>query len=227
VKKELLARQKERLLSEKADLLKQIGFVNEQGQGGLGVPLGDSIGELSTYDNHPADVGSEVFERSKDFALRESAMISVAAIDQALERINNGTYGFCEVCGQEIPLERLQAMPSTTLCRECKEGEEKIPRGDERPVEEDVIAKTLTRAFSDGPGAGYDGEDAWQEVARYSETTEEWSRGGSYYGDSRLDRVEDRGAVEEVDNIPYEVGEDGVIYKNFRGLDDESPPHGK
>ena len=108
-------------------------------------------------------------------------------------------------------------MPSTTLCRECKEGEEKIPRGDERPVEEDVIAKTLTRAFSDGPGAGYDGEDAWQEVARYSETTEEWSRGGSYYGDSRLDRVEDRGAVEEVDNIPYEVGEDGVIYKNFRG----------
>jgi hypothetical protein len=39
--------------------------------------------------------------------------------------------------------------------------------------------------------------------------------------------VEDRGAVEEVDNIPYEVGEDGVFYKNFRGLDDENPPQGK
>ncbi|MDI9448265.1 MAG: conjugal transfer protein TraR, partial [Bacillota bacterium] len=81
MKNGLFAKQKERLLLERAELLKQIDFVNEQGQGGLGVPLGDSIGELSTYDNHPADVGSEVFERSKDFALRESAMITVAAID--------------------------------------------------------------------------------------------------------------------------------------------------
>ena len=228
MKNGLFAKQKERLLLEWADLLKQIDFVNEQGQGGLGVPLGDSIGELSTYDNHPADVGSEVFERSKDFALRESAMITVAAIDHALERINSGTYGFCEVCGQDIPPERLQAIPSTTLCRNCKEGEEKIPRGDERPVEEDVLGKPFARTFTDASGAIiYDGEDAWQEVARYSETTDEWSRGGSYYGYSEFDIVEDSGAVEEVDNIPYEVGEDGVFYKNFRGLDDENPPQGK
>jgi hypothetical protein len=102
------------------------------------------------------------------------------------------------------------------------------PRGDERPVEEDVLGKPFARTFTDASGAIiYDGEDAWQEVARYSETTDEWSRGGSYYGYSEFDIVEDRGAVEEVDNIPYEVGEDGVFYKNFRGLDDENPPQGK
>jgi hypothetical protein len=39
--------------------------------------------------------------------------------------------------------------------------------------------------------------------------------------------VEDRGSVDEVDNIPYEVGEDGVFYKNFRGVDDESSPEKK
>lgn len=222
---ELLAEQKERLLREKAALLKRIEFMDEQGHGGLGTPLGDSIGELSTYDNHPADIGSEMFERSKDFALRESAMITVAAINQALDSISKGTYGFCEVCGREISLERLQAIPSTTLCHNCKEAEEEIPHREQRPVEEEVLGKPFARTFTDATGAiVYDGEDAWQEVARYSETTDEWSRGGSYYGYSGFDIAEDRGAVEEVDNIPYEVGDDGVFYKDFRGVDDGSSP---
>lgn len=216
---------KKRLLEERKDLLGQIKFIDEQG---LGEALEDSISELSTYDNHPADIGSEVFERSKDFALREHAMISLTAVDDALERIDEGSYGICDVCGREIAPERLEARPSTTICRDCKEAEEKIPHRDERPAEEDVLARPFARSFTDASGSiEYDGEDAWQEVARYSETTDEWSRGGSYYGYSEYDIVEDRGSVDEVDNIPYEVGEDGVFYKNFRGMDDESPPEEK
>ncbi|TEB06542.1 General stress protein 16O [Pelotomaculum schinkii] len=222
VDKAMLMGFKKRLLEERKNLLGRINFIDERG---LGEALEDSISELSTYDNHPADIGTEVFERSKDFALRESAMISVAAVDDALNRINEGTYGVCDVCGKEIALERLEALPSTTICRDCKEAEEKIPRRDERPAEEDVLAKPFARSFTDASGnIEYDGEDAWQEVARYSETTDEWSRGGSYYGYSEYDIVEDRGAVEEVDNIPYEVGDDGVFYKDFRGVDDESSP---
>ena len=220
-----LAEFERRLHDERKDLTDRIKFIDDQG---LDVPLGDSISELSTYDNHPADIGSEVFERSKDFALRESAMITVAAIDDALEKIKKGTYGLCDVCGKEIAMERLEAIPSTTLCRDCKEAEEKIPRRDERPAEEDVLGKPFARTFTDATGSVvYDGEDAWQDVARYSETTDEWSRGGSYYGYSEFDMVEDRGSVDEVDNIPYEVGDDGVFYKNFRGIDDESTPFEK
>lgn len=215
---------KKRLLKEKENLLERINFIDNQG---LGESLEDSISELSTYDNHPADIGTEVFERSKDFSLRESAMISVAAVDDALNRIREGTYGVCDVCGKEIAPERLEALPSTTICHDCKEAEEKIPHRDERPAEEDVLAKPFARTFTDASGnIGYDGEDAWQEVARYSETTDEWSRGGSYYGYSDYDIVEDRGSVDEVDNIPYVVGEDGVFYKDFRGVDDESSPSG-
>ncbi|MCL6634300.1 MAG: TraR/DksA C4-type zinc finger protein [Peptococcaceae bacterium] len=225
VQEDTLLKFKQRLLDEREHLLRRIESIDE---GGLGVSLEDSTGELSTCDNHPADIGSELFERSKDFALRESAMITVAAIDDALEKINKGTYGICDVCGGEIALERLAAMPSTTVCRDCKEAEEKIPRRDERPAEEDVLGRPFARALIGASGENtynmYDGEDAWQEVARYSETTDEWSRGGSYYGYSEYDIVEDRGAVEEVDNIPYEVGDDGVFYKNFRGVDDESAP---
>ncbi|HBC92071.1 MAG TPA: conjugal transfer protein TraR [Pelotomaculum sp.] len=213
---------KKRLLEERENLLERINFIDEQG---LGEALEDSISELSTYDNHPADIGTEVFERSKDFALRESAMISVAAVDDALNRIHEGTYGVCDVCGKEIAPERLEALPSTTICRDCKEAEEEIPRRDERPAEEDVLAEPFAGSFTDASGGiAYDGEDAWQEVARYSETTDEWARGGSYYGYSKYDTAEDRGAVEEVDNIPYEVGDDGVFYKDFRGVDDESSP---
>lgn len=222
MRKDLLLKFKQRLLDERKQLTERINFIDEQG---LGVSLEDSTSELSTYDNHPADIGSEVFERSKDFALRESAMLTVTAIDDALKKIKKGTYGNCDVCGKEIALERLEAIPSTTICRDCKEAEEKIPHRDERPAEEDVLGKPFARTFNDATGdIEYDGEDAWQEVARYSESTDEWSRGGFYYGYSEFDIVEDRGAVEEVDNIPYEVGDDGVFYKNFRGVDDESAP---
>jgi len=215
----------EKLLDIKKHLSEQIEFIDKQG---LGISLEDSISELSTYDNHPADIGSEVFERSKDFSLRENAQVIMAAVDEALEKIREGTYGICSVCGKEIDPERLEAIPYTVLCRECKEAEEKKPEKNVRPVEEEVLGKPFARTFTDDSEAvGYDGEDAWREVARYSETTDEWSRGGAYYGYSIFNPDEDRDAMEDVDNIPYEVGDDGVFYKNFRGTDDESGPSEK
>ncbi len=221
---EMLLKFKRRLIEERREILERIEFINEQAHGGLGMSLGESVGELSTYDNHPADIGSELFERSKDFSLRESAMINVVAIDDALKKIENGTYGACDVCGKEISHERLEAIPSTTKCRNCKDEEEKFPRKDERPVEEEVLGKPFARTFTDETESViYDGEDAWQDVARYSETTDEWSRGGSYYGDSKFN-TENRGSVEDVDNIAYEKGDDGMFYKDFSGMDDESAP---
>lgn len=215
----------QRLLQEKEQLTQQIGFFDEQGQSGLGVSMKDAISELSTIDNHPADIGTEVFERSKDFSLREG-MIKVQAINNALQRMEEGTYGTCQVCGRDIAMERLQAVPSTTRCRDCKEASEKIPHQNNRPVEEELLNPPFARTFNDDTEAIiYDGEDAWQEVAHYSETTDEWSRGGSYYGSSQLD-IERKGAVEDVDSIPYEV-DDGLFYKDFRGKDDEAAPDKK
>ncbi|MCL6639199.1 MAG: TraR/DksA C4-type zinc finger protein [Firmicutes bacterium] len=222
MEKKHLEHLKERLLDERGKLDRMVKAMDRDG---LGLSLEDSVSELSTYDNHPADIGSEVFERSKDFALREEALISLAAVDQALQRMKEGTYGICAVCGREIGTDRLLAIPSTTRCIRCKEEEESIPDPMIRPVEEDVLSPPFARTNTDGEDSViYDGEDAWQEVRQYSETTDEWSRGGAYYGYSDFDDVEDRGTVEEVDSIPYEVGEDGVIYKSFAGRDDEDAP---
>ncbi|MDF9408066.1 TraR/DksA C4-type zinc finger protein [Pelotomaculum isophthalicicum JI] len=212
---------KDKLENLRQNLADRIKYFDDQG---LDVSLGYSVSELSNYDNHPADIGSEVFERSKDFALRENAMITLTAVNEALEKINNGTYGICDVCGGKIQIERLDAVPYTTLCRDCKEAEEKIPDQNVRPVEEEVIGKPFAGTFTGDPEAvGYDGEDAWREVANYSETNEEWSRGGSYYGYARFDPTQKRD-TEDVDDIPYEVGDDGVFYKSFGGLDDEDSP---
>lgn len=212
---------KQRLLDEKKHIMDRIKGID---QGGLHEPLRDSIGELSLYDNHPGDVGSEVFERSKDFSLRENSLHMVSAIDDALEKMEKGNYARCDVCGKEIPLERLEAVPYTTICLDCKKGDEMVPRTENRPVEEEVLEDIWARPFNNEiHNVEFDWEDSFQEVSRWNEHAVR-SGAGSYYGGGELEEEDRRGSVERIDNIPYEVGEDGVIYQNFRSVDDEDSP---
>ena len=83
-----------------------------------GASLLDETGELtsSSSDNHLADAATETYERELDEGLEEDAERQLRDVELALERIANGTYGTCEVCGKEIPEERLEAIPWTTMC---------------------------------------------------------------------------------------------------------------
>lgn len=78
----------------------------------------DSVGELSSYDQHQADMGTETFEREKDLSILEQVEAELADVEHALRRLDEGTYGTCEVCGKVIPEERLEAMPAARLCLE-------------------------------------------------------------------------------------------------------------
>ncbi|MBE3586674.1 MAG: TraR/DksA C4-type zinc finger protein [Thermoanaerobacter sp.] len=218
--KEQLAEVRRRLEEEKQRQMELIRGINE---GGLATSMSDSIGELSLYDNNPGDIGTELFERSKDFALREDARIKIRAIDEALARLEQGTYGICEICGEAIDPSRLEAVPYTTLCYRCRLRDEKRPVSSYRPVEEEIIKDLYQTSYEeDLDGVMYDLEDSWQEVARYFEHAGQ-AQAGAYYGPGEL-AGEDRGYVEEVENIPYEIGDDGVIYENRRSYDDESAP---
>lgn len=125
----------------------------------------DTIGELSMYDNHPADVGSELYERTKDFALEEHHDSEMDKVNAALQAIQDGTYGKCKVCGNDILFERLEVLPSTLYCKEHSP-EQKIP-GD-RPVEEDVLEPAHGNSFQHHQFREViDNEDSFQEVARY------------------------------------------------------------
>ncbi len=84
-------------------------------------------GELSSAagDQHMADHSSEMVDREVDASLESNAEEIVREIDRALAKIDDGTYGVCENCGQQIPEERLAAVPYATTCVTCKELEER------------------------------------------------------------------------------------------------------
>jgi RNA polymerase-binding transcription factor DksA len=72
---------------------------------------GDSS-ELSDYDQHPADTATETFERERDLGLLEDLEAELSDIQDALGRIDNGTYGIDEVTGEPIDPARLEAVPT-------------------------------------------------------------------------------------------------------------------
>ena len=79
--------------------------------------LEEETGELlSAADNHLADAATETYERELDEGLEEDARDQLRQVEKALGRIESGEYGRCEICGKEIPVERLEAVPWTTLC---------------------------------------------------------------------------------------------------------------
>jgi len=77
---------------------------------------GEASGGLSDVPTHPADLGTDAYEEEIDLSLLEKKDQILDEINDALERIEQGTFGRCEECGQEIPRERLQALPYARYC---------------------------------------------------------------------------------------------------------------
>ncbi len=84
------------------------------------VTVGDEDGnsELADYDQHPGDQGSETLEQEMDEAKRTILADERNAVQQALARLGDGSYGTCVDCGKEIPAERLKAQPEAIRCVE-------------------------------------------------------------------------------------------------------------
>ncbi|WP_026212255.1 TraR/DksA family transcriptional regulator [Longispora albida] len=72
-----------------------------------------------------ADTGTKTFEREQEISLANNLHERVIQLERALERVDDGGYGMCEKCGNPIPVERLAAFPSATLCVTCKQLEER------------------------------------------------------------------------------------------------------
>lgn len=85
--------------------------------------LSEESGE-NNYRDHMADQGSATFAREMDLTLDENLRFSLANVKAALKRLEDGTYDTCEHCREAIAIERLEAMPTVTLCIQCKSEEE-------------------------------------------------------------------------------------------------------
>lgn len=91
-----------------------------------------NLAELSSLDQHQADLGTETFEREKDISIIEQVEAELADVERALRRLDEGTYGVCEACGKPIAEERLEAVPAARLCladQAERERESRLPAG--------------------------------------------------------------------------------------------------
>lgn len=72
-----------------------------------------------------ADTGTKTFEREQEISLANNLLERITQVERAIDRLGEGNYGWCEKCGDAIPVERLAAFPSATLCVKCKQLEER------------------------------------------------------------------------------------------------------
>jgi DnaK suppressor protein len=114
---------RELLRDKRRAVVEALDYLHKENPGSLE----DETGELvsGSADQHMADTATETVDREIDYTLEESDGRLLTAIDEALARIEAGTYGVCVNCGAQIAPERLEAMPWATLCIECKRKEER------------------------------------------------------------------------------------------------------
>ncbi len=191
----------------------------------------DSVSELSAYDNHPADLGTELFEREKDIALHIHEEEQVNRIDDALQAIKEGTYGKCKECGEDIPFERLETIPETLYC--TKHAETADRRSDEkRPSEESIIKDpridSMQRSYD--PRIE-DYRDSFADAARYgtSETPSDMVNSKGQYDDMYQEEDLSGDSPNELDEFVGN-GPDGerTIYQNedLRAYEEELDEEG-
>ena len=80
---------------------------------------GEASGNLSNTPFHTADLGTDNFEQEMSVSLLENQGQILEDIAAAMRRLDNGTYGRCEICGKDVPKQRLQATPYTPYCIDC------------------------------------------------------------------------------------------------------------
>jgi RNA polymerase-binding protein DksA len=113
----------EQLLADRERLGQEIENIRESG---IRADVFDAD-ELDAADQHPADQGSELFEREKNMSVMRTLEVQLDEVDNALQKFERGTYGLCESCGQPIAEKRLRAFPAAIHCIECQT---KIDRGE-------------------------------------------------------------------------------------------------
>ena len=108
---------REILVEERQRVLDAISYLHEETPGSLEDETEEIMG---TSDNHLGETATATLDREIDYSLEENSEQVLRAIDHALERMEEGTFGICETCGQPISEERLEAIPYATQCIDCR-----------------------------------------------------------------------------------------------------------
>lgn len=159
--------------------------------------------ELSIYDNHPSDLASEVYDKERGLALKGNEISILNKINDALDRIKDGTYGRCQECGKDINEERLEFIPYAEYCVNCQRLNHsgfnvnlysRAFQPKNRPIEEKVI-QNFDYMTNDYDEAAFDGMDSYDDVGFFNKRENIFE--DDYYEDHE-------GIVDIVDTISNE-----------------------
>ena len=109
------------LLEKREEILRNVAHLENDS---LGRPRKDASGDLSAVPFHMADLASDNYEQEFTLGLLQTEDVGLREVDEALRRLNDGTYGVCAACGRSIPKARLRALPYARMCLECKKSQE-------------------------------------------------------------------------------------------------------
>ncbi len=193
MEKEKMQYFKKKLLNEHARALNLMNQMKENEVINSNI---QATGELSFYDNHPSDVASELFEYEKGLALKGNEMTIIKKIEDALNSIENHTYGKCRNCGKDIIEERLEFIPYAENCVTCQKSIANIKPADQnnRSAEEDLLNTPFRH--SNSYEASIDAEDTYQALEGFNRVADHIG----YYDDDD----DDDGYVESIEKISNE-----------------------
>ncbi|HHW31915.1 MAG TPA: conjugal transfer protein TraR [Clostridiaceae bacterium] len=166
-----------------------------------------SPAELSNYDNHPAEIASELFQAEFNNSLITHQEHQLRETNDALERINQGVFGNCEVCGKEIEKERLEAVPHATTCLYCEKNragnETPMKANMDRPNEELVMDAPLGRKYLNSQEDDeHEGMDQFFDLVKYGSSDSPQDMGGyNDYEEYYTNRIDEQGIVDKMDQI--------------------------
>ncbi len=113
---------RKKLVEKKARIIEEL--IRLKGQA-LNKSFKDASGDLSGYSFHMADMATDLYDKEFSLELVEGERERLFALDDAIRRVDEGTYGKCDSCGGCISRQRLKAMPQAKHCIPCQEQEEK------------------------------------------------------------------------------------------------------
>lgn len=171
--------------------------------------LHDRTSELSNYDNHPAELGTTLYQTEMVTALKVHEESRLNDIDTALNKIEDGTYGKCENCGKDISNERLEAIPFVKFCMDCQTSHHKVsgPHKVLRPNEEKVLGVPFGQKYqNERQDDGYESIDYLNDVLKYGSADTPQDMGGyNDYDDYYTNEADFQGIVDPIDNISNEM----------------------
>lgn len=194
---------KEKLINEANKVDKALGQMRENGEADMSEY---SSTELSNYDNHPADLGSELYSVEMNMALKVHEQSKLNDINNALKKFENGSYGKCEKCKKEIEYERLEVLPSAKLCLECEKDKEASEINTPDMQYNEVFDAPFGRKYlNKREDDEFEGMDQLNDLMKFGSADTPQDMGGyEDYEEFYTNEVDNQGIVEEVDKISNE-----------------------